>query len=282
MKKILPIIILLCLCIFKVQAQEDTLQTNRYVMRSTLYGLGQTNVLDTYLSPMEYTGPELRFLRENMRMTKWMNGKVSRQNLFQTHVSLTENAASTGSVFAFLANWNLAYHYQIHINDGLKVMFGPNLDINGGMVYNLRNSNNPINARAYANLGASGMAIYRFRVMEYPFVLRYQLNVPMFGLMFSPEYGQPYYEMSISKNWSKNIYFTSLHNQPAFRQLLTLDFPIKSTVLRVGYIGDIQQAKINHLKSHTWSHSMMIGFVKNFYLLKGKNKVAMPTSVSPY
>lgn len=282
MKKILPIIILLCLCIFKVQAQEDTLQTNRYVMRSTLYGLGQTNVLDTYLSPMEYTGPELRFLRENMRMTKWMNGKVSRQKLFQAHISLTENAAATSSVFAFLANWNLAYHYQIRINDGLKVMFGPNLDINGGMVYNLRNSNNPINARAYANLGASGMAIYRFRVMEYPFVLRYQLNVPMFGLMFSPEYGQPYYEMSISKNWSKNIYFTSLHNQPAFRQLLTLDFPIKSTVLRVGYIGDIQQAKINHLKSHTWSHSMMIGFVKNFYLLKGKNKVAMPTSVSPY
>jgi hypothetical protein len=231
---------------------------------------------------MEYTGPELRFLRENMRMTKWMNGKVSRQNLFQTHVSLTENAASTGSVFAFLANWNLAYHYQIHINDGLKLMVGPNLDINGGMVYNLRNSNNPVNAKVYANLGASSMAIYRFHIMEYPFVLRYQLNVPLLGLMFSPEYGQPYYEMSISKNWSKNIYFTSLHNQPAFRQFLTLDFPIKSTVPRVGYIGDIQQAKINHLKSHTWSHSMMVGFVKNFYLLKGKNKVAMPTSVSPY
>ena len=282
MKKILPIIILLCLCIFKVQAQEDTLQANRYVMRSTLYGLGHTNVLDTYLSPMEYTGPELRFLRENMRMTKWMNGKVSRQNLFQAHVSLTENTAATGSVFAFLANWNLAYHYQIHINDGLKLMVGPNLDINGGMVYNLRNSNNPVNAKAYANLGASSMAIYRFHIMEYPFVLRYQLNVPLLGLMFSPEYGQPYYEMSISKNWSKNIYFTSLHNQPAFRQFLTLDFPIKSTVLRVGYIGDIQQAKINHLKSHTWSHSMMVGFVKNFYLLKGKNKVAMPTSVSPY
>lgn len=268
--------------IIYVHAQEDSLKANRYVMRATLYGIGRTNVLDTYLSPMEYTGPELRILRESMRMTRLMEGHVSAQSLFQAHLSLTENKASTGSEMAFMANWNYAWHYQFPIDENLKLMAGPIVDINGGFVYNLRNSNNPIQAKAYINLGASGMAIWRFKVKEHPFVLRYQANLPLLGMMFSPEYGQPYYEMTLDHNWGKNLCFTSLHNQPALRQFITLDFPIRSTNLRVGYICDIQQAKVNHLKSHMWSHTFLIGFVKNFYVLKGKNQVSMPSSVSPY
>jgi len=237
------------------------------VMRSTLYGIGHTNLLDTYLSPMEYTGPELRILRENIRNTKYMDGKVYRQSLFQANVSLTENKAGTGSEFAFLANWNLAYHYSFYKSGKWQLQAGPNLDLNGGMIYNMRNSNNPVNAKAYANLGASGMAIYHFKIKKHPFMLRYQLNVPLLGVMFSPEYGQPYYEMSIAKDFGKNIRFTSLHNQPSVRQFITLDFPIRKSTLRVGYICDIQQAKVNHLKSHMWSHSFLIGFVKHFQII---------------
>jgi len=236
-------------------------------MRSTLYGIGHTNLLDTYLSPMEYTGPELRILRENIRNTKYMDSKVYRQSLFQANVSLTENKAGTGSEFAFLANWNLAYHYSFYKSGKWQLQAGPNLDLNGGMIYNMRNSNNPVNAKAYANLGASGMAIYHFKIKEHPFMLRYQLNVPLLGVMFSPEYGQPYYEMSIAKNFGKNIRFTSLHNQPSVRQFITLDFPIRKSTLRVGYVCDIQQAKVNHLKSHIWSHSFLIGFVKHFQII---------------
>lgn len=282
MKKLLLKLVFLCFCIHHAQAQEDSLCTNRYVMRSTLYGAGYTNILDTYLSPMEYTGTEIRILRESMRMTELMDGNVSRQTMFQANVSMTENKAGTGSEFSFLANWNFAWHYQFRINERLKLLAGPNIDLNAGMIYNFRNSNNPAQAKAYVNLGASGMAIYRFQLKDHPFILRYQLNIPLLGIMFSPEYGQPYYEMSISHDWGKNICFTSLHNQPALRQFLTLDVPIRSTNLRLGYICDIQQANVNHLKSHTWSHALMIGMVKNFYLLKGKNKVAMPPSVSPY
>lgn len=274
---------LIFFCTFLItMAQEDSIQSNRYVMRATLYGIGHINLLDTYLSPMEYTGPEFRILRENMRMTSFLENKVSRQSLFQANVSMTENKSGTGSEFSFLANWSLNYHYQFRIHENLKLMAGPQLDLNGGMIYNFRNSNNPVNVKAYANVGVSGMAIYRFHIKEYPFILRYQLNLPLVGIMFSPEYGQPYYEMSLSHDWVKNLCFTSLHNHPSLRQLLTIDFPIKSTNLRIGYIHDVQQAKVNHLKSHSWSHALMLGFVKNLYLLKGKNKVAMPQSVSPY
>ena len=262
MKKLLVVLFLLCTCFLQANAQKDSIIT-----RSTLYGIGHTNILDTYLSPMEYTGAELRILRENRRGTKYMKGNVYRQSLFQANVSMLENKAGTGSELSFLANWNLAYHYRFQMNESLQLLVGPNLDLNGGMIYNFRNSNNPVNAKAYANLGASGMAIYQFHIKEHLFILRYQLNVPLFGLMFSPEYGQPYYEMSIAKDFGKNICFTSLHNQPSFRQFLTLDFPIKQANLRIGYVCDIQQAKVNDLKSHAWSHAFMIGFVKHFYLV---------------
>lgn len=266
-KTIILSLLAFTLSILRIQGQEDSLQANRYVMRATLYGLGFTNVLDTYLSPMEYTGGEFRILRESMKKTKLADGNVFRQTLFQAHAAYTENKAGTGSELSFLANWNWAWHYQFRINERLQLLAGPNLDLNGGMIYNLRNSNNPVQVKAYFNLGASGMAIYRFNIKDYPFRLRYQLNLPLLGCMFSPEYGQPYYEMSLSKDWGKTIHFTSLHNQPSFRQFLSLDFPIKSANLRIGYMCDIQQAKINHLKSHTWSHSFMIGFVKSFYLV---------------
>lgn len=264
--KRLPILFLLHICLLQANAQKDSIIT-----RSTIYGIGSTNLLDTYLSPVEYTGAELRLLRENRRQSKWMDGKVYRQSIFQANVSMVENKVGTGSEFSCLANWNLAYHYRFPINDRLELWGGPNIDLNGGMIYNLRNSNNPVNAKVYANLGASGMAIYRFRIKEHPFTLRYQLNIPLFGLMFSPEYGQPYYEMSLSKDFGKNICFTSLHNQPSFRQFLTLDIPIKQTNLRVGYVCDIQQAKVNHLKSHAWSHAFMIGFVKHFQSVNQSN-----------
>ena len=267
MKRALLSIIILLLCLLQANAQKDSI-----IARSTLYGIGSTNLLDTYLSPMEYTGAELRFLRENRRQSKWMDGKTYRQSIFQANVSMMENKTGTGSEFSFLANWNLAYHYRFLRNNQWELLVGPNLDLNGGMIYNFRNSNNPVNVKAYANLGASGMAIYRFHIKEYPFTLRYQLNIPLFGIMFSPEYGQPYYEMSLSKDFENNICFTSLHNQPSFRQFLTLDIPIKQTNLRIGYVCDIQQAKVNHLKSHAWSHAFMLGFVKYFQSVNQSNK----------
>ncbi len=281
MKKGILCLLLLLLCL-SIKAQEDSLQANRYVMRATLYGAGFTNILDTYLSPAEYTGPELRLMRESMRMTKWMNGNVSRQTLFQANVSLTENRAGTGSTMAGMVNWNYALHYQFRLSESLKILAGPMLDLNGGFVYNMRNSNNPAQAKAYANLAASGMVIYRFRIGNYPLVARYQANLPLMGIMFSPEYGESYYEIFSLKHGGKNVLFTSLHNQPSLRQLLTVDFPISTVNMRFGYICDIQQAKVNHLKSHTWSHAFMLGFVQNFYVFKGKNQVTMPARVSPF
>lgn len=261
---------------------QDSLSHDKYIVRSVMVGAGKTNVYDTYLSPLEYRGPELRFMHESMRMTRLMGGRVSAQRIVQVNASSTDNISKSGKSYSGMVNWTYALHYQYNVDDRLKILFGPMLDLNGGFIYNTRNSNNPAQAKVYGSIDASAMAIYKLRIGRYPMTLRYQANIPFMGLMFSPEYGQSYYEIFSLKHSGNNVLFTSFHNAPTVRQMLTLDFPIGKTIMRAGYLCDIQQAKVNNLKSHFYSHNFMIGFVRNIQMIRGKNRISLPSKVNPF
>ena len=261
---------------------QDSLSHDKYIVRSVMVGAGKTNVYDTYLSPLEYRGPELRFMHESMRMTRLMGGRVSAQRIVQVNASSTDNISKSGKSYSGMFNWTYALHYQYNVDDRLKILFGSMLDLNGGFIYNTRNSNNPAQAKVYGSIDASAMAIYKLRIGRYPMTLRYQANLPFIGVMFSPEYGQSYYEIFSLKHSGKNVLFTSFHNAPTVRQMLTLDFPIGKTIMRAGYLCDIQQAKVNNLKSHFYSHNFMIGFVRNFQMIRGKNRISLPSKVNPF
>ena len=194
-KPIIPVICtVLLLCSSAMQAQlpatAEGLEQSRLVTRATMYGVGFTNVFDTYLSPQEYTGIDFRVSRESMRMTRWMDGRLSLQSFFQADLGYTRNKADNNNTFSALANWNYGLHYNFPITGNFKLLAGGLADLNGGFVYNLRNTNNPASARAYINLDVSGMAIWNLRIKNYPLTLRYQVNLPLMGVMFSPHYGQ--------------------------------------------------------------------------------------------
>ena len=277
----ISVLLILLMSCAEVLAQ-DSLSHDKYIVRSVMVGAGKTNVYDTYLSPLEYRGPELRFMHESMRMTRLMGGRVSAQRIVQVNASSTDNISKSGKSYSGMFNWTYALHYQYNVDDRLKILFGPMLDLNGGFIYNTRNSNNPAQAKVYGSIDASAMAIYKLRIGRYPMTLRYQANLPFIGVMFSPEYGQSYYEIFSLKHSGKNVLFTSFHNAPTVRQMLTLDFPIGKTIMRAGYLCDIQQAKINNLKSHFYSHNFMIGFVRNFQMIRGKNRISLPSKVNPF
>lgn len=277
----ISVLLILLMSCAEVLAQ-DSLSHDKYIVRSVMVGAGKTNVYDTYLSPLEYRGPELRFMHESMRMTRLMGGRVSAQRIVQVNASSTDNISKSGKSYSGMFNWTYALHYQYNVDDRLKILFGPMLDLNGGFIYNTRNSNNPAQAKVYGSIDASAMAIYKLRIGRYPMTLRYQVNLPFIGVMFSPEYGQSYYEIFSLKHSGKNVLFTSFHNAPTVRQMLTLDFPIGKTIMRAGYLCDIQQAKVNNLKSHFYSHNFMIGFVRNFQMIRGKNRISLPSKVNPF
>src|SRR5574344_2886534 len=130
MKKSINIGLIIALLVaieLPIQAQQmsiDSLEYNRFVTRTNMYGVGYTNVFDTYLSPQEYTGMEFRYSRESNRLTKMADGKISVQTFFQSHIGYTENKADNNNTFSGLANWNYALHYNFKINEHFKVLAG--------------------------------------------------------------------------------------------------------------------------------------------------------------
>ena len=104
--------------------------------QDVMIGAGISNVYDTYLSPLEYRGPELRFMHENMRMTRLMGGNVSAQRVIQVNCSSAENISKSSKSYSGMFNWTYALHYQYKVDENLKILFGPMLDLNCGFIYN--------------------------------------------------------------------------------------------------------------------------------------------------
>lgn len=245
---------------------------NRYTTRSTMFGIGGTNRLETYLSPLEYTGPEVRFMRESIRMTRMWGGRVSTQQFYEGNFSYSKNPTKDSEYLSGDIDWRIGWHYNWTPLPALRLMAGLQTGLSCGFVYNTSNGNNPAQGKLSTNIAASGMAIYRLNWLRRRFSVRYQFDMPLAGLMFSPNYGQSYYEIFSLGHYDRNVCFTWPGNAPCFSQLLTVDVPIGSGTLRLGYRCDIRQSHVNNLKSHTWSNLFMVGFVKHFRLVKQRDK----------
>ena len=248
---------------------QDTLRSNKVITNTQILGIGAVNTLDTYLSPEEYTGTELRYISHSVRE----NGtKLSRELVHQAQIlsvrNRRENNNELGGFYNFQYNWQYALG-QWNVGEGeLRLKVGGGVDTRLGFLYNMRNSNNPAQAYAQVNIAPNAVAAYRFRLRNLPFQLRYEVQVPLLGLAFSPNYGQSYYEIFTRDNYDHNLVVTSPVSAPSLRQLLTLDFTVCHTTFRVGYLGDYQQAKINQLRQHVWSNLLVLGIVRKFSINK--------------
>ncbi len=275
-----PIARFLCLCGLlgcgvAVQAGDldvDSLPPNRYTTHATMFGVGGSNQYETYLSPMEYTGPQLTFLRETLRKTRLADYRITVQTMWNGYLTYASNPAETADELGGAVGYNAAWHYNWLPLPGLRLMAGGGVGGDVGFLYNMRNSNNPAQARLSAALSASVAAIYRFRLGGHPFAVRYQADAPLMGGMFSPNYGQSYYELFSEGDYDHNVCFTHPGNAFSLRQLLTLDFPVGRLTFRVGYLCDIRQSEVNHLRSHVYNHTFLLGYVKHFSFLKRRDK----------
>lgn len=248
---------------------QDTLRSNKVITNTQMLGIGAVNTLDTYLSPEEYTGTELRYISHSVRE----NGtKLSRELVHQAQIlsvrNRRENNNELGGFYNFQYNWQYALG-QWNVGEGeLRLKVGGGVDTRLGFLYNMRNSNNPAQAYGQVNIAPNAVAAYHFRLRDLPFQLRYEVQVPLLGLAFSPNYGQSYYEIFTRDNYDHNLVVTSPISAPSLRQQLTLDFTVRHTTFRVGYLGDYQQAKINQLRQHVWSNLLVLGIVRKFSINK--------------
>jgi len=228
-----------------------SLKTNNTITAS----IGSARMYDTYLSPLEYKGFDIRLMYEQMRRTTWFNYRFYKQQVLELDFAKGDNPAKNASEYWALLSYRLGGHYRLYNTDVFRLGVGGFWDINAGVLYNERNGNNPATARGYTNLNLSVIASYKLKW----FAVRWQLDTPFMGMLFSPRYGQSYYELSLG-NTVEIVNFTSFHNQRALRSYLTVDIPINKYTIRVGYLGSWYQTKVHDIQTHHYTNSFVIGF----------------------
>ncbi len=250
LKSLLPILSLLC-CTPGMAQREHT----------TLFGVGRANQYDTYLSPLEYRGPQVTIQHSTLRPLE-RNVRISFQTITQIEYSYTHNTSSTthehGGAVRFDAGWN--YHWPNLLLPGLELMAGGLLGMDGGFLYNERNGNNPAQGRLSAKLSATASARYGLHIRHKTLTLHYQAIFPLFGGMFSPQYGQSYYNIFTQGNYDHNVLATHPGNALSLRQRLTVSIPLRARSLTIGYLSDLLQSKPHHLRQHQYSRGVVIGW----------------------
>ncbi|MBQ9650056.1 MAG: DUF3316 domain-containing protein [Prevotella sp.] len=247
------LLLLITLVPLHAAAQEST--------SANIIGVGSSGILDTYINQEKFSGIGFTYLyiKEHAKPEKRWNSIIEHElDLSTTKDRSKDNQMIEGSYNLY---WGRYRHWQL-LGDRLLLQAGGLANANLGFLYDMTTSNNPAQARLSLNLMPAGIATYHFPLFGKQFSLRYELNVPLVGIMFSPNYGQSYYEIFNRGNYDHNIVPTTLVSAPSFRQMLSLDWHTSEKwSLRVGYLGNYQQAEVNNLKQHIYAHRVMIGIV---------------------
>ena len=275
MNRLFALTILLLSFASTIAAQDYESESMGSTNECTTIGIGSYNLRDTYLSPstnMNYVGWSARVMNDRLKRTRLMDGQISRQQVISVEYGSTSNGAETANEYAGFVTYNLGYLYRFKNTpiDGLNLLAGSSVRAAAGCIYNTRNGNNPVSGKADIDLNLSGMAIYNFHIGNYPLTLRYQMEVPFAGILFSVHKGQPYYFVSQEGYTDGLTKITSLGNKFMMKNYFSLDFPVGAFTVRVGYLNNIYRTDINDIKTHVLSNQFVIGFVREFISFGGK------------
>lgn len=247
--------VLLALAICPGARSQDTL---RPVTAAYTFEAGSGHMADTYLSPVHYNGWHLgldyrryqamKFDPERWTMT--LAGNLSAERgMDRPKVSKMWN-------FALDLSWGMVRKFRPVT--GLTIAVGPGATLDLGALYNPRNGNNPVAAKAAFTADATGYAAYQWHLGRLPVTLTYQPRLPLVGAFFSPDYGELYYEIYLGDHsglahcaWPGNYFLLD--------NLVTADLKFGGTWLRLGYHGRIFSSKVNHIVTNMSSHAFVIG-----------------------
>lgn len=237
--------------------------------RRNMLMAGAANSLDTYLSPLTYRGTELRFTSQTVHNRPGRNWTYS-----LTHgLRLARETMRTNDGVRLEGGYDLSCSWQRKIINRtvgywgrLMVTAGAGVDATVGFRYNAQNSNNPAQAEAAVCFTPAMAADWRFFMVSpksgrrRALGLRYEAAVPLVGMMFSPAFGQSYYEIFSRGNYDHNLCTIWVGNAPSLRQRLLFNFKLLKRHFFIGYEGDYRQARVNDIKYHRYTNAAVLGW----------------------
>ncbi|MDR2683695.1 MAG: DUF3316 domain-containing protein [Dysgonamonadaceae bacterium] len=267
MKKIILHIIWVLSGALAGYAQEEAAVPLTY--QSLSVGVGNTMAYDSYLSPLKYSGTGISLMGEQMKTTRLWQGRIVSQHLLHLDFADMENPSGSAISYMGTLEYDYGLFYRWNPIGKIRLYTGVQADLLAGVIYNSRNTNNPANAKANVNLNVSAMAVYAFQIIRQPILLRSQVNLPVVGALFSPEFGQSYYEIGLGDE-SPLIYWAAWHNRVALRSLFSLEVPLNQGTLRISYANRLYQTQVNDLKTKIVSGTVYVGVSSFFHVVSGK------------
>ncbi len=230
----------------------------RPVTSAYTLSIGSESILDTYLSPIRYNGWSIRLGYERIQAVNFNPERWSMQMAFGINYASVDNMVKNRTMRALMGDFNWGMLYRWRPLPKLIVSAGAGIGFEGGVIYNASNSNNPVSVKIHPYLNITGMAIYNMNIGKLPITLRYQPSLPFFGVFFSPDYGEAFYEIYVG-NRKNLVHVGWWGNRFDMVNLLTADLHFGNTSLRLGYRGTIQSSWINNLNTQIFTNCAVIG-----------------------
>lgn len=273
MKQLLKIFTLFALSLCRPASAQEPGQNP--VTSAVTLGIGSSHLADTYLTPLKYSGWSTSIHYERWQAFRPSPSDWTTQLNIEGVLDRTLNPAGNATMWSFqaMASWGVTRHWSFF--NRLTLGVGPAARLEGGCLYNSRNSNNPASAKAAFTLDATAYASWTGFIGKMPFTLRYQPTLPVIGAFFSPTYDELYFEIYMG-NRHGLVHPAWWGNRFKLDHLLTLDLHIGSSSLRLGYESSWMSSKVSGLTTRMITHRFVIGWTTSWFSIKPVRKVSIP------
>lgn len=229
--------------------------------------IGSVSILDTYLSPLVYKGTSVTASGRWQKAFTRDPRKWTMQFAADVQYAGALNPAKLASEYLFNAgfNWSASRRWQLPY--GVQSAIGPAVGFDAGVIYLPKNGNNPASAKCSFDLSLQASLSRVFRFGRLPVVVSDRVMLPALSAFFSPQFGEPYYEIYLG-NHSGLAHCGWWGNHFCIDNLLAADLDFGKTALRIGYRFNARTSYVDDLNTKIFTHSFVIGVIPHGLGLK--------------
>lgn len=250
----------------------------RPVTSAYTFEAGSSHLVDTYLSPIRYSGWHTALGYERWQAMKQNPEQLVMRLKGNLNLGRTRNPVGNATMWstALDLQWTMMRRWSVAKNLTLGAGAGPALSL--GCIYASRNGNNPISAKGALTIDLSGYAAWNHSIAGIPVTFSYNVNFPVIGAFFSPDYGELYYEIYLGDT-SGLIHCAWPGNRFDFDNRFIADIHLGATSLRLGYHLDIFGSSVNHITTRQIVHSAIIGISGQWLSLDPRRRLSEKTRI---
>lgn len=300
--RIISIILLLCTLSLSIYAQ-DTKPKERWIDRFGRYvrgvpwqfdsvlptthtkylaRVGQTGIVDEYLSPISHTGLNLGLAILTDGCIHNPEDKWHYYGEIAIGFGMPKNPSNNTTLHTLSGSYMGGAAYRALAKDRWAIDIAPaiSLNIQGNM--KMSNSNNIFNIKGDLGLDAWARVMYRIPWQVMPISFSYSMQLPIFHIAYHPQYGQSYYDYVSGENRvGPHFYPASLHNTLGIRQRLLIDLPLRSTTMTLGFEHSYFKQNINSTKYRIGDWSFVLGISLDHLTFSGNRSTRSQQILSP-